>query len=179
MNIHFYDTENSSRARWAHGILIAAITTLLIVIQVSLAPNFSTTARADARINTLIRATLLGDSYSAGNGAGAYYGDKEAYRSHNNWAHKYVEWLNSQGVPTVLTNLAHSGNVTNDLTKSRGQIDEMPEDTNLVMFTIGGNDVNFSDIVKECFTLGLRDANSCKEKVRTPIQNWRALSPTL
>lgn len=165
MNIHFYDTENSSRARWAHGILIAAITTLLIVIQVSLAPNFSTTARADARINTLIRATLLGDSYSAGNGAGAYYGDKEAYRSHNNWAHKYVEWLNSQGVPTVLTNLAHSGNVTNDLTKSRGQIDEMPEDTNLVMFTIGGNDVNFSDIVKECFTLGLRDANSCKEKV--------------
>lgn len=165
MNIHFYDTENSSRARWAHGILIATITTLLIVIQVSLAPNFSTTARADARINTLIRATLLGDSYSAGNGAGAYYGDKEAYRSHNNWAHKYVEWLNSQGVPTVLTNLAYSGNVTNDLTKSRGQIDEMPEDTNLVMFTIGGNDVNFSDIVKECFTLGLRDANSCKEKV--------------
>ena len=165
MNIHFYDTENSSRARWTHGILIATITTLLIVIQVSLTPNFSTTARADARINTLIRATLLGDSYSAGNGAGAYYGDKEAYKSHNNWAHKYVEWLNSQGAPTVLTNLAHSGNVTNDLTKSRGQIDEMPEDTNLVMFTIGGNDVNFSDIVKECFTLGLRDAKTCKEKV--------------
>ena len=141
------------------------MTTLLIVTQVSLAPIFSSTARADARINTLIRATLLGDSYSAGNGAGAYYGDKEAYRSHNNWAHKYVEWLNSQGTPTVLTNLAHSGNVTNDLTKSRGQIDEMSEDTNLVMFTIGGNDVNFSDIVKECFTLGLRDAKTCKEKV--------------
>ena len=41
----------------------------------------------------------------------------------------------------------------------------MSEDTNLVMFTIGGNDVNFSDIVKECFTLGLRDAKTCKEKV--------------
>ena len=157
--------ENRSRARRTHGILISIVTTLLIVTQVSLAPIFSSTARADARINTLIRATLLGDSYSAGNGAGAYYGDKEAYRSHNNWAHKYVEWLNSQGTPTVLTNLAHSGNVTNDLTKSRGQIDEMSEDTNLVMFTIGGNDVNFSDIVKECFTLGLRDAKTCKEKV--------------
>ena len=157
--------ENRSRARRTHGILISIVTTLLIVTQVSLAPIFSSTARADARINTLIRATLLGDSYSAGNGAGAYYGDKEAYRSHNNWAHKYVEWLNSQGTPTVLTNLAHSGNVTNDLTKSRGQIDEMSEDTNLVMFTIGGNDVNFSDIVKECFTLGLRDTKTCKEKV--------------
>ena len=165
MNTHFSDMENRSRARRTHGILISIVTTLLIVTQVSLAPIFSSTARADARINTLIRATLLGDSYSAGNGAGAYYGDKEAYRSHNNWAHKYVEWLNSQGTPTVLTNLAHSGNVTNDLTKSRGQIDEMSEDTNLVMFTIGGNDVNFSDIVKECFTLGLRDAKTCKEKV--------------
>lgn len=165
MNTHFSDMENRSRARRTHGILISIVTTLLIVTQVSLAPIFSSTARADARINTLIRATLLGDSYSAGNGAGAYYGDKEAYRSHNNWAHKYVEWLNSQGAPTVLTNLAHSGNVTNDLTKSRGQIDEMSEDTNLVMFTIGGNDVNFSDIVKECFTLGLRDAKTCKEKV--------------
>ena len=165
MNTHFSDMENRSRARRTHGILISIVTTLLIVTQVSLAPIFSSTARADARINTLIRATLLGDSYSAGNGAGAYYGDKEAYRSHNNWAHKYVEWLNSQGTPTVLTNLAHSGNVTNDLTKSRGQIDEMSEDTNLVMFTIGGNDVNFSDIVKECFTLGLRDTKTCKEKV--------------
>ena len=165
MNTHFSDMENRSRARRTHGILISIVTTLLIVTQVSLAPIFSSTARADARINTLIRATLLGDSYSAGNGAGAYYGDKEAYRSRNNWAHKYVEWLNSQGTPTVLTNLAHSGNVTNDLTKSRGQIDEMSEDTNLVMFTIGGNDVNFSDIVKECFTLGLRDAKTCKEKV--------------
>ena len=165
MNTHFSDMENRSRARRTHGILISIVTTLLIVTQVSLAPIFSSTARADARINTLIRATLLGDSYSAGNGAGAYYGDKEAYRSHNNWAHKYVEWLNSQGTPTVLTNLAHSGNVTNDLTKNRGQIDEMSEDTNLVMFTIGGNDVNFSDIVKECFTLGLRDAKTCKEKV--------------
>ena len=165
MNTHFSDMENRSRARRTHGILISIVTTLLIVTQVSLAPIFSSTARADARINTLIRATLLGDSYSAGNGAGAYYGDKEAYRSHNNWAHKYVEWLNSQGTPTVLTNLAHSWNVTNDLTKSRGQIDEMSEDTNLVMFTIGGNDVNFSDIVKECFTLGLRDAKTCKEKV--------------
>lgn len=165
MNTHFSDMENRSRARRTHGILISIVTTLLIVTQVSLAPIFSSTARADARINTLIRATLLGDSYSAGNGAGAYYGDREAYRSHNNWAHKYVEWLNSQGTPTVLTNLAHSGNVTNDLTKSRGQIDEMSEDTNLVMFTIGGNDINFSDIVKECFTLGLRDAKTCKEKV--------------
>lgn len=33
------------------------------------------------------------------------------------------------------------------------------------MFTIGGNDVHFSDIVKQCFTLGIRDPETCKQKV--------------
>ena len=40
---------------------------------------------------------LLGDSYSAGNGAGEY--DTAApghYRSRNNWASRYVSWLNSK-----------------------------------------------------------------------------------
>nr|WP_306814430.1 GDSL-type esterase/lipase family protein [Actinomyces bowdenii] len=109
--------------------------------------------------------TLLGDSYSAGTGAGSYYGDEGSYRSHNNWAHKYVDWLNDQGAPAILTNLAFNGGVTNDLLKDRGQISQIPTDTDVVMFTIGGNDVHFSDIVKQCFTLGIRDPETCKQKV--------------
>ena len=69
-------------------------------------------ASAGVNSSNLIRATLLGDSYSAGNGAGSYYGPKDTYRSHKNWAHNYVNWLNDQGAPTVLTNLAHSGYTT-------------------------------------------------------------------
>lgn len=106
------------------------------------------TAKAEASANTL-HITLLGDSYSAGTGAGSYYGDKESYRSHNNWAHKYVDWINDQGTPAILTNLAFNGDVTNDLLKDRGQISQMPTDSDVVMFTIGGNDVHFSDIVKQ------------------------------
>ncbi|MDO4900406.1 PKD domain-containing protein [Actinomyces sp.] len=113
-----------------------------------------------------LRVVLLGDSYSSGNGAGDYYGeDRGAYRSRNNWAHRYVEWVNAQNVSATLTNLAHSGAVTDDLLGRSGQVAAMPTDTDLVMLTIGGNDVGFADIVTKCFMLGLRDAKSCKTKV--------------
>lgn len=120
-------------------------------------------ASAGVNSSNLIRATLLGDSYSAGNGAGSYYGPKDTYRSHKNWAHNYVNWLNDQGAPTVLTNLAHSGYTTDQVLNE--QVNTMEPNTNLVMFTIGGNDVNFSEIVKQCFTPGMRDAASCKSNV--------------
>ncbi|RAX22604.1 hypothetical protein DRB07_07940 [Actinomyces sp. Z3] len=126
----------------------------------------SPTPAAAAQAGGSLRVVLLGDSYSAGNGAGDYYGDdKSAYRSRNNWAHRYVDWVNTQNVSATLTNLAHSGAVTDDLLGRSGQVAAMPTDTDLVMLTIGGNDVGFADIVQKCFTLGLRDAKSCKTKV--------------
>ena len=39
------------------------------------------------------------------------------------------------------------------------------------MFTIGGNDVNFSEIVKQCFALGFRDPGTCKKKVEDANAN--------
>lgn len=45
--------------------------------------------------------TLLGDSYSAGNGAGNYdTASAGSYRSSNNWANRYRDWLNNQGIYT-------------------------------------------------------------------------------
>lgn len=119
--------------------------------------------------NATLNITLLGDSYSAGNGAGDYEREDpddsggKAYRSRNNWAHHYVDWLNARGAHTTLTNLAHSGSTTSDV--MNGQIGKMSVDTDLVMLTIGGNDVRFGDIVKRCFSLGFRSASGCREVV--------------
>ncbi|WP_243859042.1 VWA domain-containing protein [Actinomyces sp. ZJ308] len=121
------------------------------------------TASAAITTNVPLRVALLGDSYSAGNGAGHYYGDKEAYTSSRNWAHNYVNWLNDQGAHATLTNLAHSGNVSDDVLSS--QLRKLDSNTNLVMFTIGGNDVNFSDIVTQCFMVGMRDPATCRQKI--------------
>ena len=52
---------------------------------------------------------LLGDSYSAGNGAGEY--DTAApghYRSRNNWASHYVDWLSSKNRSILATRTSQS-----------------------------------------------------------------------
>lgn len=68
--------------------------------------------------------TLIGDSYTAGNGAGLYYGPEAAYRSMRNWGHYYADQLNAQNVHTTVHNLAHSGEVTEGVLET--QIDKVP-----------------------------------------------------
>lgn len=104
--------------------------------------------------------TLIGDSYTAGNGAGSYYGPKNTYRSSRNWGHVYADWLNEQGVQTTVRNLAVSGGVTKDVLEK--QLPLLDPTSDLVMLTIGGNDIKFEDIVKYCFVLGIRSYNGCE-----------------
>lgn len=114
-----------------------------------------------------IHLTLLGDSYSAGNGAGSYYGPEESYRSYKNWAHNYARWLRDQGVPAKLDNLAHSGDTTTHVLEGAdgrpSQISQMSTDTDVVMLTIGGNDAKFTDIVQDCFAFP--SGSECRDSV--------------
>jgi len=110
-----------------------------------------------------LHVTLIGDSYSAGNGAGSYYGDVGSYRSGRNWAHTYTNWLIDQGVSATLDNLAFSGRTTDKIVKE--DIKNISPSTDLVLFTAGGNDVNFAEIVKSCFTVGYRSAHGCEERI--------------
>ncbi|PPH14636.1 peptidase [Rathayibacter sp. AY1F8] len=127
---------------------------------------FATSASSGAAAATVTRAvsiTLVGDSYTAGNGTGDYFGPKGSFRSGSNWGSVYADWLKRQGVKANVTNLAYSGNVTDDVLKN--QIPDVPSSSDVVMLTIGGNDVKFSEIVVECFALGARDPKTCKQKV--------------
>ena len=181
------------------------------------------------------RVVLLGDSYSAGNGAANYYGPSGCYRSSRNWAEQYLDTLRASRYVTFV-NRACSGGVLSDLTStnemeefyvpvnvagvgiskddpnarrvldSTGQCstryrdDEAYDveplltspgpygadytivtfrctrymepqwnavgyDTDLVLFSIGGNDVHFSKIIENCFALALRDVKTCREDV--------------
>ena len=158
----------------------------------------------------------LGDSYSAGNGAGDYYGPGQCLRSSSNWGSHFTSWANSLGVSATYDNRACSGGVTADILKTRllpkqdvrrieasskeealrklkerdacgaktsddidsveynvtastslfgkkrfsyqcqltlkPQADFVGPQTDLVLMTIGGNDVNFATIVKACFS---------------------------
>ncbi|MBV7363305.1 hypothetical protein KRX54_02495 [Actinomycetaceae bacterium TAE3-ERU4] len=112
-----------------------------------------------------LKVAVIGDSYSAGNGAGNYYGPSDSYRSTRNWAHVYSNWLNDNGVRTTLHNHAYSNAVSQDVVDK--QIDKIEENSNVVMLTIGGNDVSFAKIVANCFLVAYRSESSCKRSIES------------
>lgn len=75
--------------------------------------------RAPAVQKRVVNIVQLGDSYSAGNGAGSYYGPKDCYRSSNNWGSLYKTYLNQLNFFASYLNAACSGGVTADITMSK------------------------------------------------------------
>lgn len=129
-----------------------SITKKLLPTAVTLATLFTFTTpalAAEPQEEKYVTLTLIGDSYTAGNGAGLYYGPETSYRSMRNWGHYYADQLNAQGVHTTIHNLAESGQVTEGVLEK--QIDKVPADSDVVMLTIGGNDIKFENIVTYCF----------------------------
>jgi Mg-chelatase subunit ChlD len=190
---------------------------------------------AEGAVGQPLRVVLLGDSYSAGNGADNYWGPEGCYRSTENWAEQYLDTIRPSR-PVTFVNRACSGGVLDDFTQpnemgddlhsllmpadvtstsdprimpaieSAGacdtsypgdeaydidviaatpntfggttvtysctrylepQWDAVGEDTDLVMFSIGGNDVEFSSIIENCFAVVLRDVGTCREKIES------------
>ena len=69
-----------------------------------------------------------------------------------------------------------AGLLTYDCTRNlRPQADFVTADTDLVVFTMGGNDAGFSTIVQGCFVPGTRTAAAC----RSAVDAARALIPTI
>jgi lysophospholipase L1-like esterase len=202
-------------------------------------------AQSSARTGAALDVLVLGDSYSAGNGATDESGDPrtfgpaDCYRSSVAWGEKYAATLRAGGQPVDLANHACSGGVSADisapramdtstrvtatpagvtnaaqaetaLTRSdpcdtgrfpdeefwtyratlvvpgalttydctrmlRPQADFVTPDTDLVLFTMGGNDAGFTTIVTSCFVPVVRTAAAC----RTAVEAARALLPTL
>ncbi|CAG7598619.1 SGNH/GDSL hydrolase family protein [Actinacidiphila bryophytorum] len=89
----------------------------------------------------------LGDSYSAGNGAGNYISSSgDCHRSNSAYP---ALWAGAHS-PSSFTFAACSGAVTSDVTGS--QLGGLNSSTGLVTLTIGGNDAGFSDVMTTCVT---------------------------
>jgi lysophospholipase L1-like esterase len=104
----------------------------------------------------------LGDSFSSGEGAAPYDATpKTCHRSDLGWARR----LDADATRVVSLDLnACSGAKTENLTApwtSRHLPAQIPTtanpDVTLVLFTIGGNDVGFGDIVATCFIVSCAD----------------------
>lgn len=100
------------------------ITIFTIITAVTAALFMQQTVRGEAIIHNYagkkLNVTVLGDSYSAGNGANGYeYGPGECHRNSNNWAEIYKRWLSGNGLAITLINRACSGAKTGDFFKDK------------------------------------------------------------
>ncbi len=108
-----------------------------------------------------LKVLLVGDSYTAGNGARKVdggtdnYGPKGCYRSNSNWGRKYVDQLNNLGYRVTLVNRACSGAVSNDLLYDN----DMEQDGEWILSSAsaGISSSDSDDHIKQKFT----DAGYC------------------
>jgi lysophospholipase L1-like esterase len=121
-------------------------------------------ASATARVLPIL---VMGDSYSAGNGAGDYFGAKGCWRSHNDYAAVFARALQSAPYdqPTVLENAACSGDTTaafSHRTQGRQpQLDSVNKGYGIIFLTVGGDDIDFTEIVQNCLIQATRDGTEC------------------
>ena len=125
----------------------------------------------------------LGDSYSAGNGAGSNVSPPGCYRSTANWGSHYTKFLADQPATNAYVatsveyrNAACSDAVMNDLRKGKGvlprQFDSVPG-ADIVLMTIGGNDLGFVNLVAMCLTVAANspDCKSAVNKARASLDD--------
>ncbi|MQS15111.1 SGNH/GDSL hydrolase family protein [Streptomyces kaniharaensis] len=115
---------------------VTAIAALL-----ALTTFFAATSANAATVNYV----ALGDSYSAGVGAGNYLGDSGSCKRSTN-AYPYL-WRNAHS-PSSFTFVACSGARTGDVLNN--QISALNSGTTLVSITIGGNDAGFASTMQTC-----------------------------
>lgn len=149
------------RARFAHVAVVAAAVLAALVA----APGVSAVATAAGK--PAMRILVMGDSYSAGNGAGDYSGAKGCYRSGRDYGQDYAAILRAKPYsrPAAVTNVACSGAVTADFFRSKSgrppELDAVNGGYDLIFLTVGGNDADFADIVKYCLIAKTRDGANC------------------
>ncbi|MBM7504033.1 SGNH/GDSL hydrolase family protein [Agromyces aurantiacus] len=96
----------------------------------------------------------VGDSFAAGVGAGSYL-DTSCYRS----SKSYPKLIDADANRKLVSFPACSGAST---VETLAQVATISTTAKLVTVTVGGNDVGFSDVMRDCFVLV---SNSCQSRI--------------
>lgn len=113
-----------------------------------------------------LNVVVLGDSYSSGVGAPSASGT--CMRSPYAYGNVYAQTMRDRGYTVNLTSAACGGAVVENL---NAQINAVTKQTDLVLFTIGGNDVGFIQIILNCFVQNIANAGKCKSQVESAVKN--------
>lgn len=125
------------------------------------------------------RYVALGDSYQSGEGAGSYASgtDSDGVNQCHRSANAYAKVLTDDGtIPFALDFVACSGAKISDVLETGqwnepAQISRVTEDTALTTVGIGGNDLSFGPILKNCVTLRSLPNGSCEAAYDDDVVN--------
>jgi lysophospholipase L1-like esterase len=158
------------KRRWSLERDLYRYVIAMVVTGVILAgsPGSSIRPAAAGASGSVLPILAMGDSYSAGNGAGMYYGPVGCWRSPNNYADLYARGLESPpyNQPTSYVTVTCSGDTTSSFFSTANgrppQLNGVNKTFALIFLTIGGNDVNFAGIVKDCLISAFIEPAHCK-----------------
>lgn len=146
--------------------------------------------------NFPLKVVQIGDSYTAGNGAGGstYIDIQDCWRNEKTWGAQTVDELeNSKPYSVAYMNRACSGGVIPHITDKRTletfpsavyhpeeiredsqrfaqpQERTVDKDTNLILGCFGGNDLNFEEIIYDCILVGFRGARLCHDRINSSL----------
>jgi lysophospholipase L1-like esterase len=136
--------------------MLARMTLALVAISATLVTTVALAAPANAQ--STVRYVALGDSYSAGLGAGSYITSSgSCHRS----SKAYPEIWSAAHAPASYSFVACSGATTASVIS--GQLAALNGQTTLVSITVGGNDVGFSAVMETCV---LSSTNTCVSAIQ-------------
>ena len=144
------------RAVLRHRLACAALAAAAVA-GAALAVTVPAAAAVPQATQPVVRYVALGDSYSAGLGAGDYSGgscDRSARAYSALWADAHD--------PASYVSQACSGATTSSVISS--QLSALSTSTTLVSITVGGNDVGFSSVMETCVLL---PTSSCVSAIDT------------
>jgi lysophospholipase L1-like esterase len=155
-------------------VLVASAVSSLALVTVLTSAAVGSVSRAPAA-NLLVAAAqpvryvALGDSYSAGTGAGPY---APAARTCERSSNAFPQLWASRYHPASFVSVACAGATT--ATVRTSQLSALSDRTTLVSITIGGNDVGFTSVMETCV---LQLNGSCERAVATAESSVRQKLP--
>ena len=196
MILMFGDGGRGAAMVAGHRSVVRFLLVLSLVGSVLVSVAIGPVAKAQAASDGVFQIQIIGDSYSAGNGAGfggaggyGNEGDRGCFQHTNNYGHQFSRLLKARGVKTVVQNEACSGSTSADLVdvdtwvasghrngatpahpERRKQVLAVDADDDVILLTIGGNDAKFAEVVKQCFIWATRKAADCETNVNAAAQ---------
>ncbi len=125
--------------------------------------------------------TIMGDSYSSGVGGGSY-SDGRCFRSPNSTGNLYAGSLRKRGADVEVRDVSCANSRIEQVTMSQKsavlgsavingpQADGVSSGTDLVVMTIGGNDMGFGGLLKTCL-MSKSQADECRNSIAEARQS--------